>query len=88
MLSKVASASIICLKDKNEIDFNDTKHCSLFKSFFSNLAQNLVLKLPLSANVFVKSKVASYYDNIKSKDLNVKFSEISTEKYFEKSKPI
>ena len=66
--SKAASASNICLKDRNEIVFNDTKNCSLFKSFFSNLAQNLVSKLPPSPNVF------------KFKDLNFEFSETSPEK--------
>ena len=77
---KAASASSICLKDRNEIVFNDTKNCSIFKSFFSNLAQNLVSKLPPSPNVFTESKVASYYDDIKFKDLNFEFSETSAEK--------
>ena len=75
--SKAASASNICLTDKNEILFNDTKNCSIFKRFFSNLAQNLVSKLPLSPNVFTESKFASYYDDIKLKDLNFEFSETS-----------
>ena len=57
---KAASASNSCLKNKNEIVFNDTKNYSIFKSFFSNLAQNLVSKLP-PPNVFTESKVASYY---------------------------
>ena len=70
-------ASSICLKERNEIAFNDTKNCSNFKSFFSNLAQYLVSKLPLSPNVFTESKVASYYDDIKLKDLNFEFSETS-----------
>ena len=73
--SKAASASSICLKDKNEIVFNDTKNCSIFKNFLSNLAQNLVSKLPPSLNVFTESKVTSYYDDIKFKDLNFEFSE-------------
>ena len=78
--SKAASASNICLKERNEIVFNDTKKYSIFKSFFSNLAQNLGYKLPLSPNVFTESKVASYYDDIKFKDLNFEFSETSPEK--------
>ena len=78
--SKAASASNICLKDKNEIVFNDTKNCSIFKSFLSNLAQNLVSKLPPSLNAFTESEVASYYDDIKFKDLNFEFSETSPEK--------
>ena len=69
--------SSICLKERNETAFNDTKNCSNFKSFFSNLAQYLVSKLPLSPNVFTESKVASYYDDIKLKDLNFEFSETS-----------
>ena len=78
--SKAASALNICLKERNEIVFNDTKNCSIFKSFFSNLAQNLVSKLPPSPNAFTESKVASYYDYIKFKDLNFEFSETSPEK--------
>ena len=66
--SKAASASNICLKVRNEIVFNDTKNCSIFKSVFSNLAQNLVSELPPSANVITESKIISYYDNIKFKD--------------------
>ena len=78
--SKAASASNICLKDRNEIVFNDTKNCSIFKSFFSNHAQNLVSKLPPSPNAFTESKVASHYDDIKFKDLNFEFSETDSEK--------
>ena len=75
--SKAVSASNICLKDRNEIVFNDTKNCSVFKSFFSNLVQNLVSKLPLSPTAFTESKVASYYDDIKFKGLSFEFSETS-----------
>ena len=78
--SKASSASNICLKDKNKIVFNDTKKCSIFKSFFSNLAQSLVSKLPPSPNVFTESKVTSYYDNVKFKDLDFEFFETSYEK--------
>ena len=78
--SKAASASNICLKDKNEIVFSNTKNCSIFKSLFSNLAQNLVSKLLPSPNVFTESKVASYYDNIEFKNLNFEFCERSPEK--------
>ena len=66
--SKAASASNICLKVRNEIVFNDTKNCSIFKSVFSNLAQNLVSELPPSPNVITESKIISYYDNIKFND--------------------
>ena len=84
--SKAASASNICLTERNEMVFNNIKNCSIFKSFSSNLAQNLVSKLTPSPNVFTESKVAPHYDDIKSKDLNFEFSETSPEKnikYFE-----
>ena len=46
--SKGASVSKIYLKDKNEIAFDKTKNCSIFKNLFSNLAQNVEYKLSLS----------------------------------------
>ena len=58
--SKAVTASNICLKNKNEIVFNGTKNCSIFKSYFSSLAQNFVPQLPLSLNIFTESKIASY----------------------------
>ena len=74
--SKAVTASNICLIEKNEIVFNATKNCSIFKNYFSSLAQNLVSKLPLSSNTFSESKIASYYDNnAMSKDLNFQLLE-------------
>ena len=78
--SKAAWPSDIYLKDRNQIVLNDTKNCSIFKSFSSNLAQNLASKLLPSLNVCTESKVASYYNDIKFKALNFEFSEISPEK--------
>ena len=69
--SKAVATSNICLKDKNEVVFNVTKNCSIFKNHFSSIANNLVYKLPLSPNIFTESKITSYYDNnAMSKDLN------------------
>ena len=79
--SKAVTASNICLKDKNQIVFNDIRNCSIFKNYFSSLAQNLVSKLPLSPNIFTESKIASYYNNnVVSKDLNFQLLETSPEK--------
>ena len=61
--SKLVTASNICLKDKNEIVLNATKNCSIFKNYFSDLAQNLVFKLPPSPNIFSEFKVVFYHDN-------------------------
>ena len=38
----------------------------MFKTYFSNLAQDLVSKLPAAPNKFNKSKVANYYKNAES----------------------
>ena len=79
--SKAVTALNICLNDKNEIVFNATKNCSIFKNYFSSLAHNMVFKLPLSPNIFTESKIASYYgNNAASKDLNFQLSETSPEK--------
>ena len=61
---KAVTALNICLKNKNQIVFNDIKNCSIFKNYFSSLAQNLVSKLPLSPNIFTESKIVSYYNNM------------------------
>ena len=82
--SKAALALNICIKNKNEIVFNDTKNCCIFKIFISNLVQNLVSKLRPSTNIFTESKVGSYYDNIKFKDLNFEFLKHLLTIYFEK----
>ena len=79
--SKAVTASNICLKDKNEIVFNTTKTCFIFKNYFSSLPQNSVSKLPSSPNIFAQSKVASYYGNYAViKDLNFQLLETSPEK--------
>ena len=43
----------------------------------------MVSKLPPSSNVFTESKVASYYGDIKFKDLSFDFSETSPGKTFD-----
>ena len=79
--SKAVTASNICLKNKNQIMFNDIKYCSIFKSYFSSLAQNLVSKPPLLPNIFTESKITSYYNNnVVSKDLNFQLLDTSPEK--------
>ena len=45
--SKAVIASNICLKDKNEMVFNATKNCFIFKNYFASLAHNLGSKLSL-----------------------------------------
>ena len=72
-LSKTASASSICLKEENKSFWRYKKLLHFQK--LSNLAQNL-----LSPPNGFSEKVASYYDNMKLKDLNFEFSEACPEK--------
>ena len=66
----------------NEILFNATKNCFIFKNYFSSFAHNLVSKLPLSPNVFTESKIASYYENnAVSKNLNFQLHRRLLKKY-------
>ena len=60
---KGVTASNICLKSRNELLFNASKNCSIFKNYFSSLAHNLVSTLLLSPTIFTESKIASYSDN-------------------------
>ena len=77
--SKPVSTSNICLKEENEI-VQCHKNCSIFKNYFSSLAQDLISKLPLSPNTFTESKIASYYDNnAVPKNLNFQLLERSPE---------
>ena len=79
--SKAVATFNICLKAKNEIVFNATKNCPIFKSYFSSFAQNLVSKLPPSPNIFTESEVASFYDNnAVSIELNFQLLEVYPEK--------
>ena len=62
--TKSKSTSNICLKE-NGVNVFDTKHtANIFKEFFSNLANNLVSKLPKAPNKFGKTYISSYYENL------------------------
>ena len=54
------------------------KFLTCFKTFFSNLAQDLVSKLPAAPNKFNKNKVANYYKNANSTN-RLTFAHISRE---------
>ena len=59
--NKKISSSTFCLKEDNTLHFDDRKNAMIFKDFFSNLAENLVSKLPRPSNRFGLSSVVSYY---------------------------
>ena len=62
--SKQISSPNICLKENNNNVFDPKHTANIFKDFFSNLANNLVSKLPIPPNKFGKTYVSSYYENL------------------------
>ena len=56
-------SSDICLKKKEGLKFYPFAICEVFKKFYSNLANNLVDKLPAAVNKFGHS-VEVYYKNV------------------------
>ena len=50
--SKKAPTTKICLKTNDTISFDDSTNASIFKKFYSNLAENLVSKLSTDPNRF------------------------------------
>ena len=75
-----SSSTKFCLKKDNVLYFDEKSISTIFKNFFSNLAENLVSKLPIPPNKFGISSVRSYY--AKNKDLvnsSFKFSIVNRE---------
>ena len=62
--SKKGSVSNICLKKNDKISFDDKTNANTFKDFYSNLASDLVDKLPPPSNRFGMTSVRKYYQNI------------------------
>ena len=61
----VASGSIISLKDRNgELKFENKENANILKSFFENLATNLVKKLPDAPKRFNKTSTISFYKDL------------------------
>ena len=54
----------IALKDNGAIQFEPTKNANIFKDFYSDLAGNLVRKLPVALNKFNNNSTKKYYMNI------------------------
>ena len=62
--SKQASPSTICLEKGGSLSFDSKTNAEIFKDFYSNLASDLLKKLPSSPNKFGKETVKKYYKNI------------------------
>ena len=55
--SKQASPSTICLEKGGSLSFDSKTNAEIFKDFYSNLASDLLKKLPSSPNKFGKETV-------------------------------
>ena len=61
---KSKSPSSICLQDGDNISFDNKRNCEIFKDFYSNLASNLLQKLPLPTKKFCIESVKKYYHTL------------------------
>ena len=65
MPSKNSTPPKICLKkDDGDVSFDPKANAETFKTFFANLANNLVEKLPIPTKKFGKENVKEYYKTL------------------------
>ena len=62
--SKQQSSSTICLEKDGILSFDHKANTEIFKDFYSNLASDLVKKLPNPLNKFGTGTVREYYKNL------------------------
>ena len=68
----------ICLKDKDKLIFDPTTTSKIFKRFFSDIAKNLLDKLPTAPNRFNKNSISAYYKHLNLGN-NFNFSHVTVE---------
>ena len=69
----------ICLMNNGILSFDLEKNANIFKEFYSNLAKNLVDKLPKTAIKFDTHSLCKYYEKYKLERNSFKFSNVSEE---------
>ena len=77
--NKNTSSGKICIETNGEVSFETEKNAESFKTFFGNLADNLVLKLPTAPMKFGKSTLKHFYEKYDLNNNNFKFSKVSQE---------
>ena len=75
-LSTKTSGSKICLKNKENLSFDPKTNAGIFKDFFTNLAANLLEKLPNPSNKFGINSVKLYYEKKFSTDKSFSFKKV------------
>ena len=68
----------ICLKDNDEYVFDSTSTANIFKNSFSDIAKNLLDKLPIAPNRFNKETISAYYKSLNLKN-KFRFSLVSVD---------
>ena len=61
---KKATRSSICLENNGTLSFDSKTNAEIFKDFYSNLAGDLLKKLPSPTNKFGIEAVKKYYKNM------------------------
>ena len=73
-----SGASNICLKEDDKFVFDPVVTSNIFKTFFSDIANNLLSQLPNAPNRFNKNSVSEYYKKLKLTN-KFEFSHVSNE---------
>ena len=74
--SKESSSATICLEKDGILSFDLKTSAEIFKDFYSNLANNLVKKLPTPQNKYGKTAVNNYYKKLNLRGKNFSFAPV------------
>ena len=72
----------ICLRENNLLQFNEKKNANTLKDFYSNLAADLVNRLPAGENIFGMNSAKEYYPVLNIPSDSFKLQLTNKEKVF------
>ena len=75
--SKANSSATICLEKDGILSLDPKTNAEIFKDFYSNLANNLVKKLPTPPNKYGKTAVNNYYKKQNLRGKNFSFAPVA-----------
>ena len=75
--SKKSSSATICLEKDGILSFDPKTNAEIFKDFYSNLANNLVKKLPTPPKKYGKTAVNNYYKKLNLRGKNFSFAPVA-----------
>ena len=75
--SKESSSATICLEKDGILSFDPKTNAEIFKDFYSNLANNVVKKLPTPPNKYGKTAVNNYYKKLNLRGKNFSFAPVA-----------